>query len=74
MTPDQMKSVLHVLTDGMRRTRAEYRKGTPGVTYDDMKAAAIRVLEMRISIERASGRPVRTKVTKGAIASLLRNN
>ncbi len=44
----------------------------PGVSYDDMAAAAKRLLDMRAAYERASGRPVRTKATPAAIASLLR--
>jgi hypothetical protein len=61
-----------VLLDHMRQTRAAYQRGVPGVTYDDMRAAAERVLRMRVSVERASGRQVTTKVTTAAIAHLLR--
>jgi hypothetical protein len=45
-----------------------------GVTYEDMHAAATRVLESRRVYERVSGRPVKTSVSKKAVATLLRSS
>ena len=39
-----------------------------------MAAAARRVLEVRQRIEQASGRPITTKVSRAAIATLLRSS
>lgn len=67
------RAILDVLMKHLRDMKAAYYRGTPGVTYDDMVAAAERVLRMRAAYERASGRPVRTVVSKAAVANLLRN-
>jgi hypothetical protein len=72
MHPDTTKLLLTTLENQVRQTKAAYYRNMPGVTYDDMAGAARRLLEMRVAYERASGRPVKTKVTKKAIATLLR--
>lgn len=73
MNPDSTKSLLAILEQQVRDTKRAYNAGTPGVTYDDMAASARRLLEMRACVERATGRPVKTKITKLAIASVLRS-
>lgn len=72
MHPDSTKALIAILEQQVRDTKRAYNTGTPGVTYDDMAASARRLLEMKACIERATGRPVRTKVTSLAIASVLR--
>lgn len=50
-----------------------YHTGEPGWTYDDMKAAAKRLLAMRRMYERATERPVTSNPDSTAqIAALLR--
>jgi hypothetical protein len=56
----------------LRDIRSAHYAGVPAVTYDDMASAARRVLEVRRLLERATGRTVTTKVTKAAVATLLR--
>ena len=73
MHPDTTKLLLQTLENQVRQTKAAYYSAVPGVTYDDMAAAARRLLEMRASYERASGRKVTSKVTSKAIATLLRS-
>lgn len=73
MHPDTTKLILQTLENQVRETKAAYYRSVPGITYDDMAAAARRLLEMRASFEKASGRKVRTKVTKAAIANMLRS-
>lgn len=70
---DDSKIILQTLENQVRQTKAAYYSGMNGVTYEDMAAAARRLLRMRISYERASGRKVSTKITKQAVASLLRS-
>jgi hypothetical protein len=41
-------------------------------TYEDMKEAAVKVLELRIAAERQYMGKVRTKITTRAISSLIR--
>lgn len=72
MHPDTTKAVLTTLENHVRQTRHAYTTGVPGVTYEDMAAAARRLLEMRAAFERASGRKVTSKPTKAQIAALLR--
>lgn len=69
---DTNRTMITILEGQLRQTRAAYYKNTPGITYDDMSASAKRVLEMRAAIERSTGRPVKTKVSKRAIAQLIR--
>jgi hypothetical protein len=73
MTTESMKATIGILEGQVRQMRAAYAKNTPGITYDDMAGAARRLLEMRIAIEKATGRPVRTTVSKKAVANLLRS-
>lgn len=73
MHPDTTKLLLGTLENQVRQTRAAYYQSMPGVTYDDMAASARRLLTMRAAYEKASGRPVKTKVTKKAVANLLRS-
>lgn len=72
MHPDTIKLLLTTLENQVRQTKAAYYRNTPGITYDDMAAAARRLLEMRAAYEKASGRRVASKPTKKAIATLLR--
>lgn len=74
MTADQIKLVLETLTNALRNTKAAYYRAEPGVTYEDMRDAAARLLEWRGRYEKATGRPVRSKATPKAIATLLRTN
>ncbi len=69
-----LRAMHDTLMTHLRETRAAYYAGMPGVTHEDMAAAARRVLEVRQMLERASGRLVTTKVTKEAIAALLRGS
>jgi hypothetical protein len=71
-SPEQILATLPILEQHLRQWKAAYYRHTPGVTYDDMATAARRLLEMRAAYERATGRPQRVKVTKKAIADLLR--
>lgn len=73
MTTEMMKATLAILEGQVRQMRAAYAKNVPGIEYEDMAAAAKRVLEMRRAVEQATGRPVRTQVTKRAIATMLRS-
>lgn len=73
MHPDTTKLLLQTLENQVRQTKAAYYSAVPGVTYDDMAAAAQRLIEMRACYERASGRKVTSKVTRKAIATLLRS-
>lgn len=72
MSAESIKLLLPILETHLRQWKAAYYANTPGVTYDDMAAAARRLLEMRVAYERASGRTVKTKVTQATIASLIR--
>lgn len=72
MSAESIKDLLPILEAHLRQWKAAYYANTPGVTYDDMAAAARRLLEMRAAYERASGRPVKTRVTAKNIAALLR--
>lgn len=72
MHADTTKLLLQTLESQVRQTKAAYYRGVPGVTYDDMAAAARRLLEMRACYERASGRKVTSKATNKAVATLLR--
>lgn len=72
-TDHTTRLVLDTLDRHLRQTKAAYYAGMPGVTYDDMAAAAERLLRMRRAYEQASGRPVTTKVTKAAVSTLLRS-
>lgn len=74
MTAPQIKMTLDIFTNGLRETKRMYYKGVPGVTYEDMKAAATRVLEWRGKYEAATGRKVTSKATPKAIATLLRSS
>lgn len=70
-TPAQ-NPVLMVLRKQVIETRRAYHQAVPGVTYEDMKAAATRYLEMKACIDRAAGRPAPKRVTSSAVAGLLR--
>lgn len=70
--PPTINPILAVLEQTLRETKRRYYAGTPGYTYDTMRDDARRLLHMRQVLERASGRPVRTKVTARAVADLLR--
>lgn len=67
-----VRSILDALERHMKDTRRAYMAGVAGVEYVDMASAAERVLRMRAAYERAAGRRATTRVTKGAIATLLR--
>ncbi len=69
---DTYRPYLDTLERHVKETKAAYYRNTPGVTYDDMAAAARRLLKMRASVERATGRPVTSTPTKAAIAAILR--
>lgn len=77
MLPQSTTSPIVALLDTLERhvkeTKAAYYRGVPGVTYEDMAAAARRLIEMRAVVERSTGRKVTSKPTKLAIASLLRS-
>ena len=68
------RELLDTLARHVRETRAAYYRGVPGVTYDDMAAAASRLLTMRGIVEAQSGRKVTSKPTKAQIAHMLRGN
>jgi hypothetical protein len=53
----------------LRVKQAFYRSEA---TYDDMAAAAVKVLELRIAAEKQYMGKVRTKITPRAISSLIR--
>jgi hypothetical protein len=72
VTEQQQKLALAALERHLADVKKAYHQGQRGYTYDDMAAAAERVLRMRIAIEKASGRAVKTKLTRRAIADLLR--
>lgn len=72
MTERTMNPVLGVLLDQVRQTRAAYMTGVAGVTVEDMQAAARRYLEMRASFEAAKTGKRAKRITKGAVAGLLR--
>jgi hypothetical protein len=57
-------------TDTLNAVRIAFYTGS--ATYDDCKAAAIKVLEIRREIEIYKTGKARTKVTPVAIASLIR--
>lgn len=67
-------AILDTLKQHLDQTKRAYYAGMPGVTYADMTAAAERLLRMRASYEQATGRPVKTKITKGTIAAMLRSS
>lgn len=67
------RTIDDVMMSHLRQTKAAYNAGTRGVTYEDMKAAATRVLEMRRSIEQSTGRQTKTSVSRSAIAALMRS-
>lgn len=69
---EQIVTLLPILEQHLAQWKSAYYANMPGVTYEDMAAAARRLLEMRAAYERASGRPVRTRISKKAIAELLR--
>jgi hypothetical protein len=71
---DTYATLVNILTEHLRQTRKAYYASMPGVTYDDMRAAAVRVLEARANYERASGRKVTSKPTAGQVSTLLRIN
>jgi hypothetical protein len=71
MDPTPTRLLLTTMQDHVRQTRRAYYQGMPGVTYEDMQAAARRFLEMKASIDRANGRKA-APVTSAAIAHLLR--
>jgi len=73
MHPDTTKLLLQTLENQVRQTKAAYYASVPGVTYEDMAAAARRLLDMRACYERSSGRRVTSKATPKAIATLLRS-
>lgn len=72
MSPETLKTLVRVLDKQLQQTKHAYHTGMPGVTYEDMTAAATRLLQTRAMYERESGRPVRSKVNKQAIANLIR--
>lgn len=73
MQGDRTKFLLDTLAQQVRETRRAYMTGVPGVTYDDMVAAAVRLIEMRACFERVSGRTVTSKPTAAQVATLLRS-
>lgn len=56
--------------DAITEIRREFAAGR--ATYDDMKAAAVRLLELRRQAEIARFGKAKTQITSVAIASLLR--
>ena len=72
MSAESIKLMLPILESQLREWKSAYYRDMPGVTYDDMATAARRLLETRAAYERASGRPVKTKITSKDIAALLR--
>lgn len=61
-----------VLSNQLRDVRKAYMTGVRGFTYDDMKAAAIRVLEARNLYERMTGRKPVSSPSASQIAAILR--
>jgi hypothetical protein len=57
-------------TDALKAIRREYAAGR--ATYDDMKAAAARLLELRREAEISRWGKAKTKISAVAIATLLR--
>lgn len=56
----------------LKHTKRGYYAEPQTATYEDMRAAAQRLLEARAYYERQSGRKVTTKVTPAAISALIR--
>jgi len=73
-TNDTTRQILDTLAKHLRETKAAYYANMPGVTYEDMSAAAARLLTMRGICEKASGRKVTSAPTKKQIAILLRGD
>ena len=67
------REVLDTLAAQLQRTKQAYYANMRGITYDDMSAAAARLLRMRAVVEKMTGRPVKSDPTsKKQIAALLR--
>lgn len=73
-TVAQLRQLHDLLLTHLRQIRAAYYDGMSGVEYADLAKAARRVLEVRVQIEQASGRRVTTRVSREAIATLLRSS
>lgn len=69
----EMNPILAVLRNQVRETKRAYYQAMPGVTYEDMTAAARRYLEMKACIDRAAGRKAPKTISKNAIAGLIRS-
>lgn len=65
-------TLVTILTEHLRQTKRAYYSGMTGVTYDDMAAAARRLLDARGNYERATGRKVTSKPTQAQVSNLLR--
>ncbi len=65
-----IKDDILLATDDLARLKRLYYQS--GVSYDDTRAAAVRVLTLRQQAELAFSGKVKTKITAAAIASLIR--
>ena len=66
------KALIETLEKHAKEMKRAYYAGTPGITYEDMAAAAKRVIEFKAYVEAATGRKVTHHATKAAIANYLR--
>lgn len=65
--------LLPTLERHLKDTRSAYNNGMPGVTVEDMRASARRLLTMRRTFEKMSGKKVKSDPnSKAQIAALLR--
>ena len=64
-----LRELICQATDELKAVRGQFYQHQ--ASYDEMKAAAVKVLELRQQAERTRG-AVRTKVNAQTIASLLR--
>lgn len=67
---DRSGLLMHLL-DQVREVRRAYNTGKPGVTVEDMRAAAERYLVVKNAVDVAAGRKPR-KITASSIAGMLR--
>jgi hypothetical protein len=65
-----IKTEICAANDNLIRAKQAFYRGE--ATYDDMAAAARRVLDLRIEAERQYMGKVKTKITPRAISSLIR--
>lgn len=65
-----LKATVLQATDDLAKTKRDYYQQK--ATYEDVRNAAIRVLEARIAIEKAKTGRAKTKITPISVANLCR--